>query len=48
MTKMGPGYDLWISTVSEAIENMEDINMVMDAFSAVNNLSTDDYYKKHF
>ncbi len=45
---MGPGYALWVMTVSEAIENMEDINMVMDAFVAVNNLTQDDYYKKHF
>ena len=45
---MGPGYDLWISTLSEAIENMEDIDSVMDAFSAVDNLSQDEYYKKHF
>ena len=45
---MGPGYELWVSTVPEAIENMEDIDSVMDAFSAVDNLSHDDYYKKHF
>ena len=29
--------------VSKAIKNMKDINMVMDAFSAVNDLSQDDY-----
>ena len=27
---------------------MEDIDMVMDAFNVVDNLSHDDYYKKHF
>ncbi len=48
MTKMGPGYALWITTVSDAIENMEDINSVMDAFGVIDNLSQDDYYKKHF
>ena len=45
---MGPGYALWVTTVSEAIENMGDIDIVMDAFSAVDNLSQEDYYKKHF
>jgi hypothetical protein len=48
MAKMGPGYALWVTTVSEAIENMEDINSVMDAFGTVDDLSQDDFYKKHF
>jgi hypothetical protein len=48
MAKMGPGYALWIATVSEAIESTEDIDMVMDAFSAAADLSQDDFYKKHF
>jgi hypothetical protein len=48
MAKMGPGYALWVTTVSEANENMEDIDMVMDAFNAVDDLSQDDYYTKHF
>ena len=48
MAKMGPGYALWGMTDSKAIKNMEDIDTVMDAFSAVDNLSHDDYYKKHF
>ncbi len=48
MAKMGPGYALWVTTVSKAIKNMDDIDMVMDAFDAVDNLSNDDYYKKHF
>ena len=46
--KMGPGYDLWVTTVSDAIENMDDIDAIMDAFGAVNDLSRDDFYKKHF
>jgi hypothetical protein len=48
MAKMGPGYVLWIATVSEAIESTEDIDVVVDAFSAVDDLSQDDFYKKHF
>jgi hypothetical protein len=45
---MGPGYALWIATVYEAIESTEDIDVVMDAFSTVDNLSRDDFYKKYF
>jgi hypothetical protein len=48
MAKMGPGYALWIATVYEAIESTEDIDVVMDAFSTVDNLSRDDFYKKYF
>jgi hypothetical protein len=48
MAKMGSGYDLWVTTVSDAIKSMEDIDMVMDAFVAVDDLSQDDFYKKHF
>jgi hypothetical protein len=48
MAKMGPGYDLWVTTVSDAIENMDNIDAIMDAFGAVNDLSRDDFYKKHF
>jgi hypothetical protein len=48
MAKMGPGYALWVSTVSDAINNIDDINYVIDAFSAVNDLSLSDFYKKHF
>jgi len=40
--KMGLGYDLWVTTVSEAIiNNIEDIDTVMDAFSVVDNLTQD-------
>jgi hypothetical protein len=48
MAKLGPGYALWVATVSDAIDNIEDIEVVMDASSAVDDLSQDDYYKKHF
>ena len=42
MAKMGLGYDLWVTTVSEAIiNNIEDIDTVMDAFSVVDNLTQD-------
>ena len=48
MAKLGSGYDLWVSTVSNAINNMDDINYVIDAFGAVDNLSLSAFYKKHF
>jgi hypothetical protein len=48
MAKMGPGYALWVSKVSGAINNIDDIDYVIDAFSAVNNLSLSGFYKKHF
>ena len=48
MAKLGPGYGLWVSTVSDAIDNIDDINVVIDAFSTVGNLSLKDFYKKHF
>jgi hypothetical protein len=48
MAKMGPGYALWVSTVSNAIDNIDDIDYVIDAFSAVDDLSFSNFYKKHF
>ncbi len=48
MAKMGPGYALWVSTVSDAIDNIDDINYIIDAFSTVNDLSLSNFYKKHF
>ncbi len=48
MAKMGPGYALWVSVVSNAIDNIDDINYVINAFSAVEDLSLSDFYKKHF
>ncbi len=48
MAKMGPGYALWVSTVSNAIDNIDDIDYVIDVFSAVDDLSLSDFYKKHF
>ena len=48
MAKMGPGYAVWVAMVSEAIENIDDIDAVVDAFAAVDNLSQEAYYKKHF
>ncbi len=38
MAKMGPGYALWVSTVSDTINNIDDIDYVIDAFSAVDYL----------
>ena len=42
MAKMGPRYDLWVMTISDAIDNMEDIVMIMDpsAYSIIS-LRTD-------
>jgi hypothetical protein len=48
MAKMGPGCALWVSTVSIAINNIDDIDYVIDAFSAVKALSLRNFYKKHF
>jgi hypothetical protein len=48
MAKMGTGYALWVSTVSNAIDNIDDINYVIDAFSAVDDLSLRNFYKRHF
>jgi hypothetical protein len=48
MAKMGPGYALWVSMVSNAINNIDDIDHVIDAFSAVYDLSLSNFYKKHF
>jgi len=45
---MGPGYDLWVTTISDAIDNMEDIDTIMDAFGVVNNLTQDEFCKKYF
>ncbi len=48
MAKMGPGYALWVSTGSNAINNIDGINYIINAFSAGNNLSLSNFYKKHF
>jgi len=48
MAKMGLGYDLWVTMISEAIDTIEDIVTIMDAFGVVNNLTQDDFYKKYF
>ena len=38
MAKMGPGYALWVSRVSDAIDNIDNIICVIDAFSEVDDL----------
>ncbi len=48
MAKMGPGYALWVLTVFDAIDNIDDINCVINAFFEVDDLSLSDFYKKHF
>ena len=39
MAKMGLGYDRWVTTISDAIDNIEDIDTIMDAFVVVDNLT---------
>jgi len=46
--KMGPRYDLWVTAISDTIDNMEDIDTIMDAFCVVDNLTQDEFYKKYF
>jgi hypothetical protein len=48
MAKLGFGYDLWVSMVSDAINNMDDINYIINNFDAVDNLCFSAFYKKHF
>jgi hypothetical protein len=48
LAKMGPGYGLWLSTVSDAIDNSNEINIVIDAFFTVGDLSLKDFFKQHF
>jgi len=48
MAKMGLGYDLWVTTISDAIDNIEDIDTIMDAFGVVDNLTQVNFYKKYF
>jgi len=48
MAKMGPGYDLWVTTISDTIDDMEDIDTIMDAFGVVDNLTQGEFYKKYF
>ena len=43
LAKMGPGYGLWVTTVSDAIENREETNVVIDAYAAVTELSLNDF-----
>jgi hypothetical protein len=48
MAKMGPGYALWVTTVSNAIDKIEDIDVIIDAFGVVDDLPQVDFYKKYF
>ncbi len=48
MAKMGPGYALLVSMVSDAINNIDDINCVIDAFSEVDDLTLSNFYMKYF
>jgi len=48
MAKMGLGYDLWVTTIFDAIDNIEDFDKIKDAFGVVDNLTQVDFYKKYF
>jgi len=48
MAKMGLGYDLWVTTISDAIDSIEDIDTIMDTFGVVDNLTQVGFYKKYF
>jgi len=48
MAKMGSGCDLWVTAISDAIDNIEDIDVIMDAFGAADDLTQVDFYKKYF
>jgi hypothetical protein len=48
MRSPGLGYGLWIETASRAIEKFIEIRKVMDAYSAIDNMTEEAFYKKHF
>jgi hypothetical protein len=48
LAKLGRGYGLWVETAFEAIENFDKIEIVMDAYSAIDNMTEEAFYKEHF
>jgi hypothetical protein len=48
LAKLGRGYGLWVETASEAIDKFDKIEVVMDAYSAIDNMTEEAFYKKHF
>jgi hypothetical protein len=48
LAKLGRGYGLWVETASKAIDKFNEIEIVMDAYSAIDNMTEEAFYKKHF
>jgi hypothetical protein len=48
LAKLGLGYGLWVEMASEAIDKFNKIKMVMDAYSAIDNMTKEAFYKTHF
>jgi hypothetical protein len=48
LAKLGRGYGLWVETASEAIDKFDKIEIVMDAYSAIDSMTEEAFYKKHF
>jgi hypothetical protein len=48
LAKLGCGYGLWVETASKAIDKFNKIEIVMDAYSAIDNMTEEAFYKKHF
>jgi hypothetical protein len=48
LAKLGLGYGLWVETASKAIDKFDKIEIVMDAYSAIDNMTEEAFYKKHF
>jgi hypothetical protein len=48
LAKLGLGYGLWVETKSEAIDKFDEIKIVMVAYSAIDNMTEEAFYKKHF
>jgi hypothetical protein len=48
LAKLGHRYGLWVETASKAIDKFNKIEIVMDAYSAIDNMTEEAFYKKHF
>jgi hypothetical protein len=47
LAKLDRGYGLWVETASKAIDKIDKIEIVMDAYSAIDNMTEEVFYKKH-
>jgi hypothetical protein len=48
LAKLGHGYGLWLERASKAIDKFNEIEIVMDAYSAIDNMTEEAFYKKYF